>query len=33
LQVLVGGAEVNRTTAGDLPQPQTHFKLSIEELL
>src|SRR4051812_9696113 len=27
LQVLVGGAEANRTTVGDLPQPQTHSKL------
>jgi hypothetical protein len=31
LQVLMSGAEANRTTAGDLPQPQTHIKL--QELL
>jgi hypothetical protein len=27
LQILVCGAEANRTTAGDLPQPQAHLKL------
>jgi len=27
LQVLVSGPEANRATAGDLPQPQAHFKL------
>src|SRR5436190_20216097 len=26
LQILVDGPETNRTTTGDLPQPQTHFK-------
>jgi hypothetical protein len=27
LQVLVSSPEANRTTAGDLPQPQAHFKV------
>jgi hypothetical protein len=27
VQVLVGGAEPNRATSGDLPQPQAHIKL------
>jgi hypothetical protein len=27
LQVLMCGSEANRATAGDLPQPQAHFKL------
>src|SRR5215467_9694486 len=27
LQILVGGAEANRTTSGDLPQTQAHIKL------
>ena len=27
LQILVNGSEANRATAGDLPQPQAHFKL------
>jgi hypothetical protein len=26
LQILVDGSEANRTTTGDLPQPQAHFK-------
>jgi hypothetical protein len=26
LQILVDSPEANRTTTGDLPQPQTHFK-------
>jgi hypothetical protein len=33
LQVLMCGPEAYRTAAGDLPQPQPHFKTSIEELL
>jgi hypothetical protein len=33
LQVLRCCTQANRTTAGDLPQPQAHFKTSIEELL
>jgi hypothetical protein len=27
LQILMGGAEANRATPGDLPQPQAHIKL------
>src|SRR4051794_29443767 len=27
LQILMSGAEANRATPGDLPQPQTHIKL------
>jgi len=26
LQILMDGSEANRTTTGDLPQPQAHFK-------
>src|SRR4051794_23857679 len=33
LQVLVSGTEANRATAGDLPQPQAHFKLQSKNFL
>ena len=33
LQVLMCGAEANRATAGDLPQPQAHFKFQSKNFL
>jgi hypothetical protein len=33
LQIVLDGSEANRTTTGDLPQPQAHFNLNLRTSL